>query len=89
MVDLPLARIARAGWVNAGIVAGIAALAWGLLLRAPHVHQVTFASGILLWSVMTAAMMLPVAVPWVTAMGTVRPEHPRRDLALFLVACTG
>jgi predicted metal-binding membrane protein len=84
-----VARVARAGWVNAAFVGVIAALAWGLLLRAPHVHQITFASGLVLWSVMTAAMMLPAAVPWVTAMGTVRPEHPRRDLALFLVGQGG
>lgn len=89
MVDLRVAGIAPAGWLNAALVGALALLAWGLLLRAPHVHQVTLASGIGLWSVMTAAMMLPPAVPWVTAMGTVRPDHPRRDLALFLVGQGG
>lgn len=89
MVLLRVARIASAGWVNAAIVGVLAVLAWGLLLGATHVHQATLASGLVLWSVMTAAMMLPAAVPWVTAMGTVRPEHPRRDLALFLVGQGG
>lgn len=63
----------------------LAAVAW-LLVGGGHVHAPTWRGWFGLWVVMTAAMMLPVTIPWVTALAALRPQTAGRDVMLFIGA---
>lgn len=77
-------RWPRARWSAVAAVAAVSvtAFAW-LLVGGAHVHAPTWRAWFGLWLLMAAAMMLPVTLPWVTALTALRPETAGRDVTLF------
>lgn len=85
MVGVRVASLIRHATI-VGPVVVLSTAAWLVLLRAPHVHHDAFARRWALWAVMCAAMMLPAASPWLSAVAAIRVASPARDRGLFLGA---